>query len=65
MARPKLINRPREKTLSLPETLVEKVDKLLFSELESRVPHGAWSRYVTNLIEADMYEREQFDVDAD
>jgi len=57
MARPKLIIRPREKTISLPEPIVEAVDEILFSELESKVPHGAWSRYIMGLINADLHKR--------
>lgn len=57
MARPKLTVRPKEKTISLPAPIVEAVDKLLFSPLESRVPHGEWSKYVLRLIEADLHRR--------
>lgn len=51
------VDRPVEKTISLPESLTVKVDLLLWSEVEERVPHGAWARYVTGLIEADLMER--------
>ena len=57
MARPKLTVRPREKTISLPEPLVEEVDRILHSELEGRVPHGEWSRYVSELILQDLLKR--------
>lgn len=57
MARPKLIIRPREKTISLPEPIVEAVDEILFSQLEDKVPHGAWSRYIMGLINADLHKR--------
>lgn len=43
-----------EKNLSLPSDLVGRVDLLLFSELEGRVPHGAWSRYIARLIKDDL-----------
>jgi hypothetical protein len=54
MARPKRTDRPQEKNISLPSSLVARVDLELFSELEGRVPFGAWQRYVKNLIEHDL-----------
>jgi hypothetical protein len=54
MPKPRKAVRPIEKTINLPETLVVQVDLILWSELEQRVPHGAWARYVQNLIEADI-----------
>jgi hypothetical protein len=59
MARPRKAVRPIEKNISIPEDLVCKVDLRLFSELEGRVPHGAWSRYISGLIRADLSEGEQ------
>lgn len=57
MSRPPKAIKPREKTLSLPGDLVDKVDILLFSALEMKVPHGAWAKYVTELIERDLAVR--------
>lgn len=57
MGRPKNTIRSIEKNISIPENVVIQVDLKLFSELESRVPHGAWSRYITGLIQADMEAR--------
>lgn len=54
MPRPKLAIRPVEKTVNIPTDLCTKVDLLLFSELEGRVPHGAWSKYVCGLIDFDL-----------
>lgn len=51
MARPKKIDRPVEKTICLPQSLVARVDLELYSELEGRVPFGAWQRFVAGLIE--------------
>jgi hypothetical protein len=48
------IDRPVEKTISISESLVAKVDLVLWSQVEGRVPHGAWSRYVEGLIQADL-----------
>lgn len=46
MPKPKRAIRPVEKTVSLPEDLVARVDLTLFSEVEGKVPHGAWARFV-------------------
>lgn len=54
MARPKKAVRSIEKNISIPEDLVFQVDLALYSELESRVPHGAWSRYITALIRKEL-----------
>lgn len=54
MGRPKKAIRSVEKNISIPEDVVVQVDLRLFSELEGRVPHGSWSRYITGLIRADF-----------
>lgn len=54
MARPKRTDRPIEKNISLPESLVAQVDLELYSELEGKVPFGAWKSYVERLIREDM-----------
>jgi hypothetical protein len=54
MARRKAITRPIEKNISLPEDLVAQVDLMLFSDLEGKVPFGAWKRYVEKLIRDDL-----------
>ena len=54
MGRPKKAVRPIEKNISLPEDICAQVDLRLFSLLEGRVPHGAWSRYITGLIRQDL-----------
>jgi hypothetical protein len=51
MARPKRCIRPIQKNISLPETLVAEVDLLLYSELEGRVPYGAWTVLTQRLLE--------------
>jgi hypothetical protein len=38
------------KEISLPPDLVARVDLALYSELEDRVPHGAWQRLLTELL---------------
>jgi hypothetical protein len=57
MPKPPRADRPIEKTLSLPTSLVTKVDLILFSDIEQRVPHGAWRDYVVALIEQDLQRR--------
>ena len=54
MGRPKKAIRSVEKNISIPEDIVCKVDLMLWSELENRVPHGAWSRHITGIIKKDM-----------
>lgn len=58
MPRPKRAIRPVEKSLSLPEDIIARVELMLWSELEERVPHGAFSRYVEKLIREDLKNRE-------
>ena len=50
MAKPKNIDRPKEKNLSLPGSLVDRIDLALYSEVEGRVPHGAWAKMLTNTL---------------
>lgn len=38
------------KELSLPPDLVARVDLELYSELEGRVPHGAWQKLLIKLL---------------
>lgn len=57
MPKPPRADRPVEKTINIPQSICTKVDLLLWSELEQKVPHGAWARYVNGLIEADLEAR--------
>jgi hypothetical protein len=57
MSRPKKAIKPVEKYLSLPSDLAGKVDLKLFSDLEQRVPYGAWSKYVEGLIRDDLSKK--------
>lgn len=54
MPRPANVDRPVEKNISIPESLHTRVELLLFSEIEGRVPHGAWSRLVQGLLRAHL-----------
>lgn len=57
MGRPKKAIPSIEKKISIPEDVCAVVDLSLWSELEGRVPHGAWSRYITGLIRRDISGR--------
>lgn len=48
--KPRKIDRPVEKKVSIPESVTTRVDILLFSEVEGKVPHGAWSELITRLL---------------
>jgi hypothetical protein len=50
MPRPKNPFPPVEKKLSLDPALVAQVELALFSDLEGRVPYGAWAAFVEGLI---------------
>lgn len=54
MPKAKKAIQPVEKSISIPEDIAARVDLMLFSEVEGRVPHGAWARYITGLIRADL-----------
>jgi len=51
MPKPKLTIRPVEKNISIPQTIAVKVDLELMSEIDGKVPHGAWAKLVTTLLE--------------
>lgn len=48
--KPAKVIRPVEKKISIPEDVVAQIDVLMWSELEGKVPFGAWSRLVTELL---------------
>lgn len=50
MARPKHIMRPILKRVSIPEDIVARVDLELYSEVEQKVPYGAWSELCERLL---------------
>lgn len=54
MARPKKTDRPVEKNISLPSSLVAAVELEMWSDLEGKVPFGAWQRYISRLIQEDL-----------
>lgn len=57
MPRMKQVIRPVEKHISLPENLVAMVEVELYSEIEGKVPFGAWKNYVEDLIRKDLKEK--------
>jgi len=59
MPRPARTDRPVSKHLHLPESLAGKVELLLFSELEGKVPHGAWQAFICRLIEEHFQRQER------
>ena len=62
MGRPRKTDRPVEKNISLPQSIVVRVELELFSALEGRVPFGSWQRYIVKLIEADLLKKERGNV---
>lgn len=48
--RPPNILRPTKLTTYLPEDLRAKLDLHLFSEIEGRVPHGAYSQFLAERV---------------
>ena len=55
--RPRKVTPSQEKNISFDQDLVSRVDIVLFSELEGRVPHGARSKYLSQLIADDLSRR--------
>ena len=62
MGRPKKTDRPVEKNISLPQSIVVRVELELFSLLEGRVPFGSWQKYIVGLVEADLLKKEKGNV---
>ena len=58
MPRPKAITPSVEKSISLPLGLCAKVDLLLLDPLESKIPHGAWSRLIQALLREWLQEHQ-------
>lgn len=50
MPKPPRVDRPVEKKLSLPRSLVVQVELELYSELEGKVPFGEWSMLIEDLL---------------
>lgn len=64
MPRPRKTVRPRSLHLKLPEDILDRIDLLLFSPLEGRVPQGAYQSYFLSLIQRDFASRAPTDQEA-
>ena len=58
MARPRKAVRPVEKSLSLPQDIADRIDLHLWSALEGKVPHGAFSKFVEAAVREWFSNRE-------
>lgn len=54
MPRPRRTIRPTSLLTSIPEDLRARLDLKLYSPIEGRIPHGAYSEYLCTLIRADL-----------
>lgn len=61
MARPKLAVPSVEKNISIPEDLALAVDLELFSDVEGKVPFGAWKGFIARLIRQHLERRRRAD----
>lgn len=59
MVRPRNIARTIRKHLTMREELLTAVELELFSEVEGRVPVGAWQDYIEGLVEDDLRQRSE------
>jgi hypothetical protein len=50
MPRPRKIDRPQRFEVQLPQSIYAKLNVELYSEVEGRVPHGAFSELTTALV---------------
>ncbi len=58
MPKPKRTIRPTYLNLAIPENVRALLDLQLYSDLEGRVPHGAYSDYISGLILKDLAHEE-------
>lgn len=57
MPKPRHTIRPVRLHIALPEDVAARLDLMLYSEVEQRVPFGARSDYICNLIRKDLEAR--------
>lgn len=50
MPKPRKIDRPHRLEISLPASVYHGLQRELFSDIEGRVPHGAYSTVVQGLV---------------
>lgn len=58
MARPKKAVKPVEKSLSLPQDVADRIELMLWSDLEGKVPHGAFSKFLEQAVREWFSNRE-------
>lgn len=56
--RPPNVLRPSKLTTYLPEDLRAKLDLYLYSEIEGRVPHGAYARFLAERVK-EFFDKKQ------
>ena len=56
MPRPRKLDRPVQKNLSFPTSIAARIDLELYSEVEGKVPFGAWQKFLCGLAE-DYFRR--------
>jgi hypothetical protein len=59
MPRPKKAIPSIRKNICLPEPLVNRVDLILHSELEGKVPFAAWQEFIIEAVEEKLKRMEQ------
>lgn len=57
MPRPRKIDRPVQKEVSIPQSIYASVELELWSELEECVPRGSWSALVEQLLREWLAQR--------
>lgn len=57
MPRTKLIDRPVQRAIYLPESINSRLETELFSELEGKVPFGAFNGLMVELVKKWLSER--------
>lgn len=63
MPKPRNTNAPTRLDLAIPEDLRARLDLLLYSELEGRVPHGAYARFFCSRLR-EHFEWTRLDLEA-
>lgn len=61
--RPPNVMRPIQLTTNIPEDLRAKLDLHLFSQVEGRVPHGAYSRFLAERIREFFEPKNQWGIE--
>lgn len=62
MPRKPNIDPPRKLNITLPESVHARLSLFLYSEIEGRVPHGAYNRFFTERVN-EFFEKEQHGTD--